>query len=320
MHDIGQQHKPRRPSPKKSSNGQSPNLGSLSSRQVELSGTEELHLTEREISSFLHPALSELRASMKAQNLRRCRADLAGSALRAIVGYLGSIEMPPSASDSDLSSLRGCVRRLRLEKKVHTTVLLCVLPGRVLLVSHHGAKVAEYPASELALCGTCADDRRFFGLVTCRREEGQTESNSRSCHVFMTEAVTDPKERERRARAFQFEGEGSVAENEFPSKADPIIKVIVEVIGGSAQQSPTDESPPHHSPGSQGGCSTGSDSGYKDENMASTNPRRLDQLEEEEEMSIGGGSRQSSCRLSSMETSPAKSKQGDVYVMLTSSS
>ena len=59
-----------------------------------MSGTEELHLTERDISSFLHPTLDELRKSIKQHNIRRGRVDVGGAVMRAVVGYLGTIEMP----------------------------------------------------------------------------------------------------------------------------------------------------------------------------------------------------------------------------------
>ena len=42
---------------------------------------------------------------------------------RAVVGYLGTIEMPVAPGDTgavDESAMRSCIRRLRLEKRVHT--------------------------------------------------------------------------------------------------------------------------------------------------------------------------------------------------------
>ena len=41
---------------------------------------------------------------------------------RAVVGYLGTIEMPVAGDTGavDESAMRSCIRRLRLEKRVHT--------------------------------------------------------------------------------------------------------------------------------------------------------------------------------------------------------
>ena len=51
-------------------------------------------------------------------------------------------------------------------------VLLCVGEDKIILINDRCAKLAEYPAALVALCGTCADDRRLFGLVTrSRRRE-----------------------------------------------------------------------------------------------------------------------------------------------------
>ncbi len=268
--------RPKRPSPKKKNFASSSpaKLPAIKSRQVVLGGTEELHLTERDINSFLHPTLDELRKSIKQHNMKKGRVDVGGATYRAIVGYLGTIEMPKQKettnTDSDgtsssLLNIRNCIRRLRVEKKVHTTVLMCIFRERVTLMNHNGLKLADYPAEEIAFCGMCTDDKRFFGLVTARKTNKDEESEddevgeSSSCHVFMTEAACDLEERDRRAKAFQFDNdEGIEHEHEFPDNADPIIRVVMDVFGERPSES--------------------------------KEPRKLDQLEEEEEMSIGASS------------------------------
>ena len=50
---------------------------------------------------------------------------------RAVVGYLGTIEMPVAGDTGavDESAMRSCIRRLRLEKRVHTrdgTKIVCL--------------------------------------------------------------------------------------------------------------------------------------------------------------------------------------------------
>lgn len=83
------------------------------------------------------------------------------------------------------------MRRLRVEKKVHTLVLLRVWgprpgglaagaagasnssstssrssSGKITLTSPAGANLARFPARRVVFCGAYADDARFFGLVT----------------------------------------------------------------------------------------------------------------------------------------------------------
>lgn len=71
------------------------------------------------------------------------------------------------------------MRRLRIEKKVHTLVLLRVwgprpggaagvasTSGKITLTSPAGANLARFPARRVVFCGAYADDARFFGLVT----------------------------------------------------------------------------------------------------------------------------------------------------------
>ena len=113
-----------------------------------------------QVSSLLHPALDELRDSAKARN------DLTDAALKVIVGYLGTIEMPDAVS---LAAIRNCIRRLRVERKVHTVVLMSLFDDRVLLINHHGLRLAEYPASQITYCGMCTDDSRYV-FCNCREE------------------------------------------------------------------------------------------------------------------------------------------------------
>lgn len=85
---------------------------------------------------------------------------------------------------------RSCVRRLRVEKKVHTLVLLRVwaarpraaglsTSGKITLTSPAGANLARFPARRVLFCGAYADDARFFGLVTSA-SNASTDSDSGS--------------------------------------------------------------------------------------------------------------------------------------------
>ena len=132
-----------------------------------------------------------------------------------------------------LQAIRSCIRRLRIEKKVHTMVVMAIFTEKILLINHHGVKLAEYPADQVSFCGQGTDNKQFFGLVTSRKIEDEDVDEpdeevifSSSCHVFMTEIMTSEAEIQRRASAFQIEPTKIPETNqykEFPSNADPII-------------------------------------------------------------------------------------------------
>ncbi|XP_031415883.1 regulator of G-protein signaling 12b isoform X2 [Clupea harengus] len=114
-----------------------------------------------------------------------------------VVGYLGSIELASaggSLESDSLQAIRGCMRRLRAEQKVHSLVLLQVMLDCVRLRSERGHVLATYPAEKLAFSAVCPDDRRFFGLVTMQatdeyrpREEVDETDLRTSCHVFLVD-------------------------------------------------------------------------------------------------------------------------------------
>ncbi len=119
--------------------------------------------------------------------------------LRAIVGYIGSIEMPRETrhGGSKLQSIRGAVRRLRLECKINTMVLMEVATNGIRLINSMGSTVAHYAADRIAFSGVSPDDRRFFGIVTLHSAdddfldesvpEDGLDIDSSSCHVFMVD-------------------------------------------------------------------------------------------------------------------------------------
>ncbi|KAK2706206.1 regulator of G-protein signaling loco-like isoform X2 [Artemia franciscana] len=159
--------------------------------------------------------------------------------LRAVVGYLGTIEMPESPGRgiaSRLQAIRSCVRRLRIEKKVHTLVLLGVTDKKVLLTGPAGLKLASFPSNRITFCGVYADDARFFGLVTRApddqpRLKGEIITGPSSCHVFMVDARLSPHSAHAgRARNFRLVCTpllgGCV---EFPTSAEPILGALVSL-------------------------------------------------------------------------------------------
>ena len=131
------------PSPRRGTN-------SNSQKRVELNPLEELNIGS-DLNNFFNHNLSELRKSIKLHNHRKLNVDLSSAEYKAVVGYLGTIEMPEGISQSGggLAEIRNCIRRLRVEKKVHTLVLLCIFPSQVVLINHHGLKLAVFQAENI---------------------------------------------------------------------------------------------------------------------------------------------------------------------------
>uniref|UniRef100_A0A8C5VS93 Regulator of G-protein signaling 12 n=1 Tax=Microcebus murinus TaxID=30608 RepID=A0A8C5VS93_MICMU len=156
-----------------------------------------------------------------------------------VVGYLGSIELPSRSSslESDsLQAIRGCMRRLRAEQKIHSLVTMKIVHDCVQLCTDKARVVAEYPAEKLAFSAVCPDDRRFFGLVTmqtsddgslAQEEEGTLRT---SCHVFMVDPdLFNHKIHQGIARRFGFECTADPDTSgclEFPVSSLPVLQFI----------------------------------------------------------------------------------------------
>lgn len=128
---------------------------------------------------------------------------------KALVGYLGTIEMPKQLMpNSRLQTVCSCIRKLRQEKRAPTAVLMTIFPTCLTLKNSSNHILAIYPTNRVVYIGSTADrESRYFGLVTSavcdssneqapwlQKEEkkNNTENEieiSNSCHVFMI----DPK-------------------------------------------------------------------------------------------------------------------------------
>lgn len=134
------------------------------------------------------------------------------SDLSAIVGYLGSIELPLNSSlqTASLNAIRSCVRRLRAQQKVHVILLLEVSNLGIRLIDNNGTNIVTYPIQSLAFTGVCADDKKVFGVVTKKVNETPQRPNSwhsndmdlsptnnvtYSCHVFAVDPELSPHEK-----------------------------------------------------------------------------------------------------------------------------
>ncbi|RXM28278.1 Regulator of G-protein signaling 12 [Acipenser ruthenus] len=156
-----------------------------------------------------------------------------------IVGYLGSIELASTSANLEndsLQAIRGCMRRLRAEQKIHSLVMMKIMHDCIQLCNDKGAVIAVYPAEKLAFSAVCPDDRRFFGLVTMQVTDDQSlakeeESGLRtSCHVFMVDAeLCHHKIHQGIARRFRFECTPDPDINgclEFPPTSQPVLQFV----------------------------------------------------------------------------------------------
>ncbi|XP_055756540.1 regulator of G-protein signaling 12-like [Salvelinus fontinalis] len=110
-----------------------------------------------------------------------------------VVGYLGSTELilalsSPSSEDDCLQVIRRCIRRMGIEQKTHTLVMIKIMFDCVRLCDDAGAVLAAFPSENLVVGVVCSEDRRFFCLVTTAHVSGGHVGKNgplrSSCHVF----------------------------------------------------------------------------------------------------------------------------------------
>ncbi|XP_006875390.1 PREDICTED: regulator of G-protein signaling 12 [Chrysochloris asiatica] len=209
-----------------------------------------------------------------------------------VVGYLGSIELPSATSSLEYDSLqaiRGCMRRLRAEQKIHSLVTMKIMHDCVQLCSDKAGVLAEYPAEKLAFSALCPDDRRFFGLVTMQTSDdgrlAQDEDGAlrTSCHVFMVDPdLFNHKIHQGIARRFGFECTADPDTNgclEFPASSLPVLQFVSvlyrdmgELIEGVRARAFLDNDVDAHQNNS---TSSNSDSGIGNFNQEEKSPRVL---------------------------------------------
>lgn len=108
-----------------------------------------------------------------------------------VVGYLSSTELILNTSGSEDDCLKAILERIRqlgTEQDTHTLVMMKIMYDCVRLCDDAGAVLAAFPAENLVLGAVCAEDPRFFCLVTTAHivngrvpEDGPLRA---SCHVF----------------------------------------------------------------------------------------------------------------------------------------
>ncbi|XP_071448992.1 regulator of G-protein signaling loco isoform X2 [Hetaerina americana] len=179
--------------------------------------------------------------------VRKAEAILSPSPIyKAVVGYLGSIEMPEEGRRMQV--VRGCIRRMRAERRAHAVVLLSVRSGRrrrrcVEVMSASGNTLASYPASRIAALCACGD-ARFFGLVVTTSPASLDGDHNishppslpltgrSSCHVFAVEPGLRPHEAHA-AHACAFGINCNAGCLAFPDSAIPVLQSIATICGGS---------------------------------------------------------------------------------------
>ncbi|KAL1130054.1 hypothetical protein AAG570_012997 [Ranatra chinensis] len=163
-----------------------------------------------------------LSASSESENPNEIEEEV----FRAIVGYVGTIEMPRKLPPgSRLQIVRGCIKRLRAEKRTHTAVLMRVMTHSLRLTNGAGITLAVYPGDRVTFCGASSDkDHKHFGVVTT----ATGEDPSSSCHIFAVDARPHANHC-KRAKIFKLECQTDPVSGickEFPLNCDPIIAVI----------------------------------------------------------------------------------------------
>lgn len=108
-----------------------------------------------------------------------------------VVGYLSSTELilnTVESVDDCLKAIRARIRQLGTEQDTHTLVMMKLMFDCVRLCDDSGAVLAAFPTENLVLGAVCAEDPRFFCLVTTAHIiNGHVPNDAplrASCHVF----------------------------------------------------------------------------------------------------------------------------------------
>lgn len=108
-----------------------------------------------------------------------------------VVGYLSSTELilnTAESVDDCLKAIRERIRQLGTEQDTHTLVMMKLMFDCVRLCDDSGAVLAAFPTENLVLGAVCAEDPRFFCLVTTAHIiNGRVPDDAplrASCHVF----------------------------------------------------------------------------------------------------------------------------------------
>ncbi|XP_072543936.1 regulator of G-protein signaling 12 [Salminus brasiliensis] len=131
-----------------------------------------------------------------------------------VVGYISSMELDLVTSrseESTLQAIRDCISRIGIEQKTHSLVMMRIKCNCVQLCDDRDVVLATYPAENLALCVICAEDNRFFCLLSMDRTNTDINRAEEStclktlCHVFFIDPeLYDHKEHQNISEHFGF--------------------------------------------------------------------------------------------------------------------
>ncbi|XP_050067871.1 uncharacterized protein LOC126556586 [Anopheles maculipalpis] len=165
---------------------------------------------------------------------------------QAIVGYLGTIEMPKQiATSSKLQTVRSCIRKMRQEKRNPTTVLMTILPSCLNLTNTSNNLIAKYASARLSYVSSSSEsDNKYFGLVTsaiyadglmCDSADVLSHPRkdvviSNSCHVFVIDGkLVEHEVHLEKATLFRVVCTKDPITNlclEFPSNSEYVVNLI----------------------------------------------------------------------------------------------
>ncbi|XP_058804018.1 regulator of G-protein signaling loco isoform X2 [Phymastichus coffea] len=159
---------------------------------------------------------------------------------RAVLGYLGTIDIPNHLQSMTMMSLvRKCIKRIKTESRNLTTVLLTIHVANIKLTNMEGRLIAEYSSNRIVYCNSFPnEDKLHFGILTKIDVANTNETNnceidnaSNSCHVFKIYTnITDHSVHCNMSDIFGFSctkaSEPSNACQEFPSSCEGLVGAI----------------------------------------------------------------------------------------------
>ncbi|XP_066157903.1 regulator of G-protein signaling loco isoform X1 [Euwallacea fornicatus] len=197
---------------------------------------------------------------------------------KALIGYLGTIEMPKQLLPSSrLQTVCSCIRKLRQEKRSPTIVLMTVLPTCLTLKNSSNHIIAIYPTNRVVYIGSTTDKgSRYFGLVTSavtndNHMSNETEDISNSCHVFVIDPkITDHRLHLDKAENFKISCTQDAVTGlclEFPENALYIVNLIQTMYKLQEETLQQPQNNPMMANSPQPSASSNSDSGigYRDD-------------------------------------------------------
>ncbi|KAL7293981.1 hypothetical protein TKK_0012558 [Trichogramma kaykai] len=165
---------------------------------------------------------------------------------RAVLGYLGSLEIPSHLQSVSMVSLvKKCIKRVKAEQRNPSTVLLTIHVANIKLSNLEGRVIAEYPSSRVIYCNYYSnEDRLHCGILTktgASNSNIDSSSDTNSCHVFrVLSNLTPHKTHLSTSAVFDFmctkANERNDACQEFPSSCDGIIGAIQTLYAGDANE------------------------------------------------------------------------------------